>query len=293
MPFPGVALNVEKECLMSYMKLDSGIEMFIREAGPEDGRTVLLIHGLGGLSIQWTAQIKALADAGYRVIAADWAGHGRSTKEIEDFSFNTVIDGFDELMKKTGASPDNRYAVAGHSAGGTIAQTLYLRNPEYIDALILLQTGYSFFKSIPHVVKEKAVGAFVGFFCDPTVNAAINNGFNTVGDIASTFLGEEHPFVIMSSVGMFDSTAETAMAEYRDLIDMDIESQLAGINAPSCIIASKYDPIVPLGHAKNMRDKIPDSELHIMSSIGHNGHINNAKKVSSLMLDFMGREFPA
>ncbi len=284
---------VEKECLMPYMKLDSGIEMYIRETGPVEGETVLLIHGLGGRSIQWTSQIKTLANAGYRVIAADWPGHGGSTKGIDGFSFNTVIDGFDELMKKTGAGPDNRFAVAGHSAGGTIAQMLFHRNPESIGALILLQTGYSFFKFIPDVIKETAVGAFVHFLCEPSINKTINTGFNIAGDLASVFLGDEHPFVIMASVGIFDSSAEVSMAEYRALMDMDIESQLAGLKVPTCIIASRFDQIVPLGHAKRMHAQIPDSELHILSSIGHNGHVNNADKVNSLMLDFLGREFPA
>lgn len=278
---------------MPYVKLDSGIEMFTREAGPEDGRTVFLIHGLAGLSIQWTAQIKALSDAGYRVIAADWPGHGGSTKHIDNFDFDTVVDSFAELLKKSGAAPGNEFALAGHSAGGPIANLLFSRHPDSVRALVLLQTGYSFFKLIPLAVKDLIVNSFIDIVCEPGFNRTLNTAIRNAGRLASVFLGSGHPSAIMAEVGAFDCAAEVARAEYRDLIEMDMEALLSDINAPTCIVASRFDPIVPLAHSKKMHERITGSELHIINTVGHNAHTNNASKINAIILDFLDREFPA
>ena len=54
---------------MERMVSVGGLEFFVVEAGPADGRPVLLLHGFPDSSDLWRAQIPVLAGAGYRVIA--------------------------------------------------------------------------------------------------------------------------------------------------------------------------------------------------------------------------------
>ncbi|HEX5940295.1 MAG TPA: alpha/beta fold hydrolase, partial [Dehalococcoidia bacterium] len=49
----------------------NGIRLHYVEAGPEDGRLVLLLHGFPEFWYSWRAQIEALSEAGYRVVAPD------------------------------------------------------------------------------------------------------------------------------------------------------------------------------------------------------------------------------
>ncbi|HCR66831.1 MAG TPA: alpha/beta hydrolase, partial [Oceanicaulis sp.] len=52
------------------------VNLSVHLAGPEDGVPVLLMHGWPELALSWAQQIEDLANAGYRVIAADNRGFG-------------------------------------------------------------------------------------------------------------------------------------------------------------------------------------------------------------------------
>lgn len=60
------------------VKVD-GVELHVVEAGPADGKAVLLLHGFPDSAELWRFQIPALAAAGYHVVAADLRGFGRSS----------------------------------------------------------------------------------------------------------------------------------------------------------------------------------------------------------------------
>src|SRR5689334_18053527 len=65
----------------------AGIQTFYIERGPEDGRTVLLLHGFGGLTFSWRNNIDALAEAGYHVVAFDRPPFGLTEKRTDiDYS---------------------------------------------------------------------------------------------------------------------------------------------------------------------------------------------------------------
>jgi pimeloyl-ACP methyl ester carboxylesterase len=58
----------------------AGLQFFVVEEGPADGKPVLLLHGFPDSSDLWRHQIGPLAEAGYRVIAPDQRGFGRLSK---------------------------------------------------------------------------------------------------------------------------------------------------------------------------------------------------------------------
>ena len=56
----------------------NGIELHVATSGPADGPPVVLCHGFPELWYSWRHQLRALAEAGYRVYAPDLRGYGRS-----------------------------------------------------------------------------------------------------------------------------------------------------------------------------------------------------------------------
>src|SRR6185437_3129177 len=66
------------------------IRMHAAVAGPQDGRAVLLCHGFPESWYSWRHQLTALADAGYRVIAPDQRGYGRTDAPPEIRSYSQV-----------------------------------------------------------------------------------------------------------------------------------------------------------------------------------------------------------
>src|SRR6266581_1438057 len=115
----------------------NGIEMYYEEHGASGGEPVLLIAGLSLNTTTWFRQIPALADAGYRVIAFDNRGAGRSGKPEIAYSVSMFADDTAALM--TALAIDSAH-ICGMSMGGMIAQELALRHPKRVRSLALLCT---------------------------------------------------------------------------------------------------------------------------------------------------------
>ena len=112
----------------------NGISLHTRQAGPEDGPLVVLLHGFPEFWYGWHRQIKPLADAGYRVIVPDQRGYNRSDKPdgVDSYRIETlaadVVGLLDVADRKTAA-------VAGHDWGAAVAWWLALSYPERIESL--------------------------------------------------------------------------------------------------------------------------------------------------------------
>src|SRR3954447_24915672 len=85
-----------------------------------DGNPVVLLHGFPELAQSWRHQIDALAGAGYRAIAPDMRGFGRSDapQEIEAYDVAELCGDVSRLLDERGIG---RAAVIGHDWGATVA----------------------------------------------------------------------------------------------------------------------------------------------------------------------------
>lgn len=101
-----------------------------------NGQTVLLLHGKNFCAAYWEPTIRALVSRGYRAIAPDQIGFGKSSKP-EHYQFN-----FQELATNTRALLDSLHIdkvyVVGHSIGGMLATRFALMFPERVERLVLV-----------------------------------------------------------------------------------------------------------------------------------------------------------
>ena len=100
-----------------------------------NGKNILLLHGKNFNAAYWEQTIKALTEKGFRVIAPDQVGFGKSTKPKHyQYSFNQLSCNtktlLDELMVK-------KVTVLGHSMGGMLATRFALMYPETAEKLVL------------------------------------------------------------------------------------------------------------------------------------------------------------
>ncbi len=115
------------------------LEMAYMDVSPEDQtprHTVLLLHGKNFSGAYWGRTMEALVEAGYRVIAPDQIGFGKSSKPV-DFQYS-----FHALARHTEALLEDRNAgsvtVVGHSMGGMVASRFALMFPDRTDQLVLV-----------------------------------------------------------------------------------------------------------------------------------------------------------
>ena len=79
------------------------------------GKPIILHHGLAGSLEQWQPAIRTLHDLGYRVIAFDQRGHGRSSVGTKTFTIPQLVQDLRRLMDHLGL---DRATLMGHSMGG-------------------------------------------------------------------------------------------------------------------------------------------------------------------------------
>ncbi|KAE8335523.1 hypothetical protein BDV24DRAFT_155977 [Aspergillus arachidicola] len=113
-------------------------------AEPEGGftRTVFLIHGFPDLSMGWRYQIPLFLKLGFRVVAVDCIGYGRSdapTGSLDAYSYKSHADDLAELGKQLGCE---NIVLAGHDWGSVIASRFALYHPSFITHLILFVVPY-------------------------------------------------------------------------------------------------------------------------------------------------------
>jgi pimeloyl-ACP methyl ester carboxylesterase len=110
-------------------------------AGEKDAPLVLMLHGFAESMHCWDAQVAALADMGYRALAPSQRGYSaRARPDTRDFPSYHIDRLMDDALAVVAASGhrDQRFHLAGHDWGGSIAWALADRYPERIASLTVL-----------------------------------------------------------------------------------------------------------------------------------------------------------
>ena len=98
-------------------------------AGPEDGPLIIFVHGWPELSISWRHQLPTLAALGFRAIAPDMRGYGRSSTydSIDAFAQEQIVADMIELLDHLGA---DRAVWVGHDWGSPVVWNLASHHPD-------------------------------------------------------------------------------------------------------------------------------------------------------------------
>jgi pimeloyl-ACP methyl ester carboxylesterase len=118
------------------------LEIFYREAGPNDAPALLLLHGFPTSSQMFRNLIPALADS-YRVVAPDYPGFGHSSMPPRDqftYTFDNLARVIDEFIEKLGLT---RYALYVQDYGAPVGYRLAVKHPERITAIVV-QNGNAY-----------------------------------------------------------------------------------------------------------------------------------------------------
>src|SRR5512134_2502675 len=117
------------------------VRMAYYEAGPGHGLPVVLCHGFPEIAYSWRHQIQALAQAGWRTIAPDQRGYGRTSAPaaVEAYDAVALCDDLARLLDHVGA---DKAVFAGHDWGGALVWQMAMRRPERVAGVIALNTPF-------------------------------------------------------------------------------------------------------------------------------------------------------
>ena len=109
--------------------------MDVAPTGPANGRTVLLFHGNNFTAFAWGPTLAALSEAGFRAIAVDRLGYGRSSKPVITYNLHIFARNARALLDELGIE---RAAVIGHSMGGMVATRFASTYPDSLSHVVMV-----------------------------------------------------------------------------------------------------------------------------------------------------------
>jgi len=115
-----------------------GLRLCVCEWGPGDGPTVVCLHGILSQAGMWSPVASNLAAQGYRVLAPDLRGHGRSQHPLQAGSYHLVdfVADLKELAARISPGP---FTLVGHSMGAAIAAAYAAIQPDRVHSLVLVE----------------------------------------------------------------------------------------------------------------------------------------------------------
>jgi pimeloyl-ACP methyl ester carboxylesterase len=109
--------------------------MDVAPSGPPNGRTVVLMHGMNFFAAAFHPTIEALTEAGFRTVAIDRLGYGRSSKPLVPYNLHLPARNTNALLEHLGIQ---RAAIVGHSMGGMVATRFAATYPEATSHLVMV-----------------------------------------------------------------------------------------------------------------------------------------------------------
>lgn len=261
----------------------NGLSVNYTERGVPQGLPVVFIHGFPFNHEMWEPQMKALPNT-IRAITYDVRGHGQSDVGDGQYSIEFFVDDFMALLDHLVIS---RAVVCGLSMGGYIALRAFERHPDRSKGLILCDTRSEADPNEGRVKRSASIKAVktdgVDAFAEGFVKAVFAEETFRTNPGAIEMIKKQ--IRANSPIGIAGTLL--ALASRTDTTDV-----LPRINVPTLILVGEHDKITPPSASQAMKDKIKNSELHILKHAAHMSNIENADEFNSHVTGFL-KNIPA
>lgn len=245
-----------------------GVDIFYKDWGT--GRPVVFIHGWPLNGDAWQDQLKAVADAGFRGIAHDRRGHGRSTPVFDGYDFDTFADDLNDLL--TDLDLRDVTLVAHSMGGGELARYIGRHGTARVRSAVLLS-------AIPPLMLQ-----------GPDNPAGVPQ--KVFDDMKAGILDERSQFWKDASAGFFsadregtkatqgnrdafwymamDETIEGGVACVDAFAATDFHEDLAKFDIPTLVVHGDDDQIVPIdATARKTAEIVRGAELKVYEGGSH------------------------
>ena len=271
---------------MGTIKVKDGTEIFFKDWG--SGQPIVFHHGWPLSADDWDAQMMFFLQHGYRVIAHDRRGHGRSTQTDTGNEMDTYAADVAELA----AALDLRDAIhVGHSTGGgEVARYVARHGQDRVTKAVLIS-------AVPPVmVKSDANpgGTPIAVFDDIRKQTAFNRAQFYI-DITLPFYGFNRPGVTavegirrnwwrQGMMGGVKAQVECVKA----FSETDFTEDLKAIDVPTLVMHGEDDQIVPFADAGPLSAKLlRNAETKFYPGFPHGMPTTHAEQINADLLAFV------
>jgi non-heme chloroperoxidase len=274
---------------MPYVTTNDGVDIFYKDWGPKSAQAIMFHHGWPLSADDWDAQLLFFVNRGYRVIAHDRRGHGRSTQVADGHDMNHYAADVAAVVE---ALDLKNVVHIGHSTGGgEVTHYVARAKPGRVSKAVLIG-------AVPPIMLKTAaypnglpMEVFDGF---RTSLAADRSSFYRA--VASgPFYGFNRPGV-EALPAVVDNWWRQGMmggakAHYdgiKAFSETDFTDDLKAIDVPTLVMHGDDDQIVPIDNSAKLAVKLlKKGELKIYPGFPHGMATVNAETVNADLLAFI------
>ncbi len=271
---------------MSTITTKEGIEIFYKDLGR--GQPVVFSHGWPLSADAWEGQMVYLLERGYRVIAHDRRGHGRSTQSFENNTMDQYADDLAQLIEQLDLKD---VILVGHSTGGGEVTRYVGRHGTSRVAKVVLVGAVP-----PLMLKtEKNPGGLPMEVFDGIRKATFDNRSQFFKDIVVPFYGYNRDGAKLSE-GIRDSFwlqgmmggLKAQLDSIKQFSESDFTEDLKKIDVPTLIVHGDDDQVVPIGASGLLSAKLaPKAELKVYAGADHGLTQTHQDKFNADLLAFI------
>jgi non-heme chloroperoxidase len=285
----GNATVNQTEKTTSYITTRDGVQLYYKDWGPRNGQVVTFSHGWPLNSDSWESQMIFLASQGFRVVAHDRRGHGRSSQPWEG---NDMDHYADDLAAVIDTLDLKDVTLVGFSTGGgEVARYIGRHGTGRVKKAVLVS-------AVPPLMlkTESNPGGLPIEVFDGLRKGSLDNRSQLYLDIASgPFFGFNRPGA-KSSQGLIQSFWVQGMqAGHKNTYDSiaafsatDFRDDLKKFDVPTLVIHGDDDQIVPIDAAGKASAKlIKDAQLIVYPGAPHGLTDTHKDRVNKDLLEFI------
>jgi non-heme chloroperoxidase len=283
---PGAARG--KNARSARVRVQDGTSVYIKDWGGS-GRPVILTHAWPLSADVWDGPAAALSEAGYRVVAYDRRGFGRSDKPAAGYDFDTFSDDLAAVIRelKLREAALIGYSMGGgevvryfsrHEGAGVIkagfvgAAASYLLktadNPDGIDAAV--------FEGIKEGVRKDRAGYLAGLLKDVFFDAGRPASVPVTTAMLERWLKVALQADLQATVRCVDAFNAT-----------DFRPELAALKVPTLVLHGDADIPVPIALGRATARGIPGARLIEYAGVSHGLVVTEVKRVTHDLLEFL------
>jgi non-heme chloroperoxidase len=269
-----------------FVEMNDGTQIYFKDWGA--GQPIVFSHGWPLTADAWDAQMVFLAEHGYRCIAHDRRGHGRSSQPWHGNEMNTYADDLATLVKAL----DLREAIhVGHSTGGgEVARYVGRHGTARVAKAVLIGAVP------PLMLKTPANPGGLPMEAFDRIRAGVEaDRSQFFKDLTVPFYGADRPGAEVSQ-GIRDSFWMQGMqAGHKGALDCikafsetDFTADLARFDVPTLILHGDDDQIVPIAASAMLSSKlVPGATLKVYPGLSHGMCTINKNLINADLLAFI------
>lgn len=273
----------------SYVTTSEGVQLYYKDWGPKDGPVVVFSHGWPLNSDSWESQMLFLAAKGYRVVAHDRRGHGRSSQPWDGNDMDHYADDLSAVI--TALNLKGATLVGFSTGGGEVARYIGRHGTARVKKAVLVSAV------TPLMLKTETNpdGVPMDVF-DGIRKGSLDNRSQLYLDIASgPFFGFNRPGS-KPSQGLIQSFWVQGMqAGHKNTYDSiaafsatDFRGDLKKFNVPTLVIHGDDDQIVPIDTTGRAVAKlVKNAKLVVYAGAPHGLADTHKDRLNQDLLDFL------